>query len=141
MSQRFLLVLVVIAIFVGCSAKPEPTAPAAVGFQLESVAAGITKLKELNGTIKAAFDAGTPHECDGALHEAAEIVQALSTQAGTEEFSDQKTVDENAKALFDAYMAIHEGFHGHGGAETETTAYDTVAEKIDSAIAALEAAK
>ena len=98
MSQRFLLVLVVIAIFVGCSAKPEPTAPAAVGFQLESVAAGITKLKELNGTIKAAFDAGIRLVHSVARDEAPPKMKAVFLLIDTN-FDGQVTLEELTLAI------------------------------------------
>lgn len=148
------LFLATVVAAMGCSAKTASTSdsdlkPAA--FKLASVSEGVGKLKELNGTIKAAFDAGTPHECDSALHEAAQIVNALSTAARDEGLTAAglETVDTNAKALFDNFMQIHEGFHAHGddhdhdheGEDAEKNVYEQVADGINEALTALEAAK
>lgn len=146
----FLLAVVVAAW--GCSPKSVATPESDLkpnGPQLESIAAGVAKLKTLNGTIKAAFDAGTPHECDGALHEAAEIVKVLSTTANDEGLTAAglETVNTNAKVLFDSFMQIHEGFHSHGEdhdhevEDAEKNAYEQVADSISEALTALESAK
>ena len=137
---------------VGCSAKPAATSDSdlkPIALKLASISEGVTKLQELNGTIKAAFDAGTPHECDGALHEAVEIVNALSTTARDEGLSADglETVNTNAKMLFDSFMQIHEGFHSHGDDHshesegTEKNAYEQVADSITEALTALGSAK
>lgn len=139
----FLVFCLVASLGCGSGATTDPEVASPNVFALESVAVGVAQLKALNASIKAAFDAGTPHECDGALHEASEIVNALPQAATDEGFTAEgvETVSKNAKNLFDHYMKIHEGFHGGGEDTSETNSYESVADGIDAAIAELEGVK
>lgn len=106
-----------------------------------SLADGVATLHGLRDSVKAAFDAGKPNECDGALHEAAEILSVLPEVAKDEgKLAEDglETVKTASKDLFDQFMKIHEGFHGHEeqpkSGEGEPNAYDAVADNINAAL-------
>lgn len=109
----------------------EPAGPA-------NLTEAVDHLREHCGTIKAAFDAGTPHECDSALHQAAKVVQQLGTLAGEQGRSAEtiESINAEGKKLFEQFMLIHEGFHGDGELGHS---YEDVEEPINSALAALQA--
>ena len=101
----------------GCTNEvPTKTAmPAAVAV---SFVDGVAKLEDAKDEIKSAFEAGTPHECDGALHTAADIVKALPELAISEgRFNGEqmKTVDTASGELFKQFALLHEGFHPKPG--------------------------
>ena len=121
----FLLVGLIASLGCGSNPATEPDVPSPEVFTLESVEAGVNKLKELNATIKAAFDAGTPHESDGALHEAAAIVNALPQTATDEGITAEglQTVTENSKALLTPADTTRDLFgptRAGGGSNTPT---------------------
>ena len=103
-----------------------------------TVAKGLTQLQTHRDTIKAAFDAGTPKECDSALHDAFDLVTNLPAIAEAEGLSADAvaTVKKASTELMEQFNKIHEGFHDHGE-PTETPSFDSVAEGIDTALASL----
>ena len=139
LSKGFALSLfALLVVSVGCAPAPAP-APKVKALAVADVSAGLSRLTELRDAIKAAFDAGTPHECDGALHEASDILNdlpAVAANQGLDEEAQGKVKSASAK-LFEALMVIHEGFHGHGGATADENAYEGVAEDIEAGLQAL----
>lgn len=110
----------------------EPAGPA-------NLSEAVEQLQEHCTTIKAAFDAGTPHECDAALHKAFKVVQKLGTVAAEQGMSAEtvEMINAESKKLVEQFMLIHEGFHGDGPSEH---AYDDVETPINNAIEALRGA-
>lgn len=142
--KRTLTVGLIAAFCSACSPKPvEPeSTTAVVSHRPDSVASGVAQLVKIRDSIKAAFDAGTPHECDGALHEASEILLVLPEVATDEGMSAEQLeiVTTNSKKMFDQFMEIHEGFHSHGtDSEPNAASYDNVAADVNAALEALAA--
>ena len=141
-SVRFIAGLVALIFLAGCNQAPPATPIVVESNRPASVAEGVATLSSLRDTIKAAFDAGTPHECDDALHEAADIVTQLASVAGDEGMRQESmtVVETESKNLFQQFMKIHEGFHAEGEATTEGNAYDSVADAITTSLEALQGA-
>ena len=132
-------VLVLGSLFaVGCrySTSPETPAAAASPAGPQTLAEAVTQLEGIRDTIKTAFEAGTPKDCDSAVHDAWDIVEklpALATDAGLSA-EGLDGVNTAAKSLQDAMMKIHEGFHG---GTADTSSYDAVKDSMNEAIASL----
>lgn len=138
------LVAIGAIVLAGCGTETKTDLPAPSKPAL-TFNAGVNRLHELRDSVKAAFDAGDPHACDGALHEAADILSALPQIAfdeGTLGAEGVATVQTSSKNLFDQFMKIHHGFHGDEEAaapdESQPNAYDAVASQMDTALAALK---
>lgn len=133
------LILLCMGLLVGCSPEQETTKEPASqeDHRPASVAEGVAGLQKARDTIKAAFEAGTPHDCDMALHEAANIVSSLEEVAKEEGLSTEavETVKTSCKELYGHLSTIHDGFHG--GGELDNDSYGKVAEGIDAAITSL----
>jgi hypothetical protein len=102
----------------------------------ETYAAAVTQIKQYRDQIRDAFAAGTPEQCDEALHHAAHVLEHVPDLA----IADLKEVDVAAVKsasveLTELLAKIHEGFHGN---QPEAT-FEELSDKINAAIAALEA--
>lgn len=139
-----------IGLVVGCTSSSTPTAASGEsgkeeehhhdhdhGHRPESYAAALDQIKHARDEVKSAFDAGTPHECDNALHVLAEVLPVLPEVAAETDMGkeDWQVVKEQSKVVFDQFMGIHDGFHGDG---QQGASFDSVAEPINAAIAVLE---
>lgn len=115
-TLHFVLALLGVSslLLLGCTSRtssPSKTVKAPV---VANFAEGVSKLEELRDEIRTAFEAGTPHDCDEALHTAADILSALPELAmeETKFTADQLiTVETASKSLFQQLAALHEGFH------------------------------
>ena len=107
------------------------------GHRPDSYVAALNQIKHARDEVKAAFDAGTPKECDDALHILAEVLDVLPEVAAETDLpkEDWQIVKDQSKHLFDQFMKIHDGFHGSGA---EGASFDSVAEEINKAIETLE---
>jgi hypothetical protein len=105
--------------------------------QLASLTVGVEQLTGFRDQIKSAFESGSPHDCDGALHEAVHVLEALPKAADVAAMTaeDQEIVNATAKELFGLLGKIHDGFHG--ASDVETNAYEAVAGDIDKALETL----
>lgn len=108
------------------------------GHRPKSYVSAIHQIKQARDEIKAAFDAGTPNECDNALHEVAEVLDVLPEVAAETDLPKEEwqIVKDQSKHLFDQFMKIHDGFHGGGSGEQ--TSFDSVADAINTSIETLE---
>ena len=108
------------------------------GHRPKSYVAALDQIKHARDEIKAAFDAGTPNECDNALHEVAEVLEALPEVAAETDLpkEDWQVVKDQSRHLFDQFMRIHDGFHGESS--SEGTSFDSVADEINTSIETLE---
>ena len=104
----------------------------------ESYTAALASIKQARDEVKQAFDAGEPHQCDEALHQVAELLLGLPEIAAETDLpkEDWQVVKEQSKVLFDAFMKIHDGFHGDE--KQPGASYESVAETVNGAIEALE---
>jgi hypothetical protein len=107
------------------------------GHRPESYTAALAQIKHARDEVKAAFDAGTPTECDDALHEVAKVLDVLPEVAAETDLpkEDWQVVNDQSQHLFDQFMKIHDGFHGDG---KQGASFDSVAEEINKAIETLE---
>lgn len=130
--------------FIGCNSATNTTPPAtdehshdSHSHHLESLAEGIEQLKTYQGQMKAAFDAGTPRECDDALHEAVHVLEAIPSAHDVAEMAteDQEMIKANCRDLFGLLDQIHHGFHTEG--DVDATLYDSIADDFDKALANL----
>lgn len=129
-------------VLAGCS-QPAPPAPVKPAIEpvVSSFADGVTKLVSIRDEVKAAFDSGNPHDCDGAIHTAAEILHVLPNIAMDEGQLDgeaMETVKTASKQLFDQYMKLHHGFHGEHKHEEEEAGYAAVSDSIEEAMTKLQ---
>ena len=134
----YLLAATLVCALIGCAkSTTPPAADAGHDHKLESLSVGIAQIKGYRDEVKAAFDAGKPSDCDGALHDVAHVLDALPSAGDVASMSaeDQEVVKTASKELFGLFMKIHDGFHGE--ANVETNAYDAVAADMDKAIETL----
>ena len=101
-----------------------------------SYAAAIDQIRHARDEVKAAFDAGTPHACDDALHEVAEVLDILPVVAAETDLPKEEwqVVKDQSKALFGHFMKIHDGFHGES---SKGVSFDSVGSDIDEVIEVL----
>ena len=123
----------------GCGQPPSTSAGSGAKARPATVAESVAELQQLRDQIKAAFDAGTPHDCDGALHDAADILSALPKLALDEGALDEgamETLKTASTTLFDQLMKIHEGFHGPTAADdgSDENVYEQLSEDINGAL-------
>ncbi len=145
-STSFLLSSVALCLIVslGCN-QPKPGRVAKPPL-VANFSEGVDKAQKLTEEIKAAFDAGSPHDADGALHTAVELLSSLPAMAASEGKLDEATlasVKDACKSAFDQFGILHDGFHGHPGEESEEGhAHDTssVFETLNKALADLKSA-
>ena len=145
LAIRLALTLFASLLLSGCGPAPAPGPPIEVRTGPTSVAEGVARLGELRDTIKSAFDAGTPHECDDALHEAFDITTSMPGLAQNEGFTAEAlaSVKSGTEKLAAQLMKIHDGFHDHGDAkeahvdESEGNVYESVADDINEALESL----
>lgn len=144
MKMKLIGCLIALALVVGCSFEA-PTAPVAATNEHDHVhdhahpetyVDAVKAIKECRDDVQEAFAAGTPNECDHALHDAVEVLDGLEKLAKSAQLSDDdvKIVKTTAQDLFGHFASIHKGFHGGG----EGSSYDDVAKNIDAAIEVLD---
>ena len=107
------------------------------GHRPASYNAALAQIKHARDEVKAAFDAGTPNECDDALHDVAEVLGVLPEVAAETDLpkEDWQVVKDQSKVLFDQFMKIHDGFHGDS---SQGASFESVAAEINAAIEVLE---
>jgi len=103
-----------------------------------SLADAVAQIKTHLTTVKDAFAAGKPDDCDDALHELAEILEQVPDVAAKEKLpeADVAAIKTASSALMDALMKIHDGFHD---ANAKGSTYDDVKSVLEEQLAALEA--
>ena len=145
----FTLGVLLAALATGCTSSSDDTTATAStgdnsedhhhdhGHRPESYTAALHQIEDACKEIKAAFDAGTPQECDEALHVVSEVLDVLPEVAAETDMpkDDWQIVKDQSQHLFDQFMKIHDGFHGDG---KEGVSYDSVAGEIDTALEALQ---
>ena len=104
---------------------------------VESFAAAVGELQELNAKVKEAFAAGSPADADDAVHRFGDILEALPDLAESDGVENATTVSPNCEALFDAYEKLDATIHGGEGEGTAN--YVDVADAIETALAELVA--
>ncbi|MCP4787837.1 MAG: hypothetical protein GY903_02335 [Fuerstiella sp.] len=134
--------------FVGCAEQSEP-APVMASHEHgheehgehehpETLAEALGELTELRDTVRDAFAKEDGEAAHGPLHDVGHVLEEVSELAGDAHLSDEAkaTIESNVEILLDAFGAVDKGMHS----EDEGSAYSDVSEKIDAAIAAINAA-
>lgn len=128
--------------FTGCEA-PKPAAPKADAhghehgdLAIHNFAESVGTLRKLHDQIKTAFEAGKPDDGHDALHDIAEVLEALEKQTSEVAADKQDAAKAAVKALFDGYTKIDQAMHG-----AEEVKYADLGEDLAKNVAALEAAK
>ncbi len=103
-----------------------------------NLADAVTQIKTHLTTVKDAFAAGKPDDCDDALHELAEILEQVPDVAAKDKLpeADVAAIKTASSALMDALMKIHDGFHD---ADAKGSTYDDVKSVLEEQLGALEA--
>lgn len=99
----------------------------------ETLAEAVTQLEEYKTTIKTAFEGGKPEDAHGALHDIGHLLESIPGLAAKNAEGDADAVKAAVEDLFDAFGALDETMHGG-----EDIKYETVAEKIDAAVAVIK---
>ena len=110
------------------------TATSAAEHSPENFSEGLQKLVSQKTRIQTAFEKSDPDSAHDDLHEIGHVLEslpALAKKSGIAE-ADLPAVKEAVDSLFDAFGKLDENLHGG-----DETPYKDVAEKIDTAIAAL----
>ncbi len=135
-TKNYFLLALASAMLLGCQ-QATPTADDAHAHAHEQLSVYVGQIKGFRDSVKTAFEAGTPKDCDGALHEAIHVLDEISHATDFDQLSaeDQDAAKASAKALFDSFMTIHDGFHG---GEVDANAYDPVKDDMNTSIETLE---
>ena len=135
-SKTLFLLALATCMMCGCQQETSTTKDTH-GHKHEKLSVMVDQIKGFRDSVKTAFEAGTPGDCDGALHDAAHVLEEVShaTDFGELSAEDQASAKTCTKTLFDSFMKIHDGFHG---GEADATAYDGVKDAMEAEIATLE---
>jgi len=136
-TTHLLVIVLATAGLLGCQQAATTTTEDAHAHKHESLSVMVGQIKGFRDAVKNAFEAGTPNDCDGALHDASHVLEEVSHATDFAQLSaeDQGTAKASAKTLFDGFMKVHDGFHG---GEVDNAAYDSVKADMDTAIETLE---
>ena len=137
-STLMTLAILAMPLTIGCGSPAAQTDTPVTESQAPKIdfATAVQKLAEHTQTVKDAFAAGTPETCDGAVHEAAHLLEAIPGLVSSMEFTEeaQQAIGEATTKLKDGFTKIHEGFHGG----EQTTVYDDVAPDLEAGLATLQ---
>ena len=145
--SSFLLLLPALFLAVGC--QPEAaTSSNANGTSAdnanshegmpENYAEAVAQLKECRDSVKNAFAAGTPDDCDTALHDAVHVLEHVPELAAELPEEDAATVKSTRDELFSLLEQIHDVVHPGSEKSEADISYDDLSTKIDDAIKVLE---
>lgn len=140
-SIRLLLYLCLLLV-VGCTNEPADTngeTPAPEGPKgPASYAEGVEALEGYVTQIRTAFEAGTPHDADGAIHDAAHACKAMAQLIKDAGMSEEASKEANGavEKVMAGLNTLHVGMHQQG---EEPVGYDEAKDDLEGGLESLKA--